>query len=88
MIKLPQIESITTLKNNYKTILSKLSVGPVVLTQNAKTVAVLVDPEEWQRSAERLERLERAELLRRRIAEAHEDLAACPTLDEFVVGLG
>lgn len=86
MIKLPQIESITTLKN-YETILSKLSVGPVVLTQNSKTVAVLVDAEEWQRSAERLERLERAEILRRRIAEAHEDLAACQTLDEFVAGL-
>jgi prevent-host-death family protein len=87
MIKLPRIESITTLKNNYKTILSKLSEGPVVLTQNAKTVAVLVDPEEWQRSAERLDRLERAEMLRRRIEEAHENLEACPTLDEFVTGL-
>jgi hypothetical protein len=41
----------------------------------------------WQRNSERLEQLELSEVLRRRIAEAHEDLAACPTLDEFVAGL-
>ena len=55
---LPQIESITRFQRDHNSILGLLGKGPVVLTQHSKPAAVIVDPEQWDKMARRLQMLE------------------------------
>ena len=57
MNKIPQIESISTMKHQYNHVLNKLQTGPVVLTQHGQAVAILVDPTEWDRAVDEREEL-------------------------------
>lgn len=56
---LPQIEPITNLQKAHNRILSMLPNGPVILTQNSKTAAVIVSPAQWNATAAELARLRR-----------------------------
>ncbi|NJN81982.1 MAG: type II toxin-antitoxin system Phd/YefM family antitoxin [Caldilineaceae bacterium] len=58
MNKLPQIESISTMKHRYKEVIAKLDNGPVVLTQNSAPVGVLISPREWNQMVDEREDLE------------------------------
>lgn len=59
MNRLPQMTSVTELRNNYPSLIKKLSNGPVVLAQRSKPIAVIVTPEQWDLQADELARLRR-----------------------------
>ena len=59
MQTLPQIEPITNLQKGHNRILDMLPNGPVILTKQSKTTAVLVSPELWDSTAAELTRLRR-----------------------------
>jgi len=59
MMSIPQIEPVTTLQRNYKSLIAKLAHGPVILSQASRAAAVLVSLAEWDRQAKRLAYLER-----------------------------
>jgi len=58
-----QTESVSGFRDQYDAVLKKLSDGPVLLLQRSHLAAVLVSPEEWNRIAAKLKRLEQLELL-------------------------
>ena len=58
MYTAPQIEPITTLARNHKSLLEKLKDGPVFLTQRGTEAAVMVAAAEWRSITQRLEALE------------------------------
>lgn len=60
MYTAPQIEPITTLARNHKSLLEKLKDGPVFLTQRGTEAAVMVASSEWRAIMKRLETLEEA----------------------------
>ncbi len=51
-----QSEAVSKFRNNYRSTLSKLSNGPVLLLQNSKIAAVLVSPDEWSAQQKELKR--------------------------------
>ena len=55
--QLPQIETVSALKHRYIEVMQRLDAGPVVLTRNAKPVAVLLSPADWDRLIDELEML-------------------------------
>ncbi len=57
MDRIPEIVPISALRLRQSEVLKKLPAGPVVLTQHGKAVAVMVDPEAWNRITEQLESL-------------------------------
>ena len=52
---IPKLVPISKLRLTQNEVLKQLSEGPVVLTQRGEAVAVLVDPEQWNRLVEELE---------------------------------
>lgn len=58
MHPIPQMESVTSLRNHYNSLIARLRDGPIVLSQHAKGAAVLVSIEEWNQIAKRLKILE------------------------------
>lgn len=84
---LPQTDTISNLKNNQATVLAKVSHHPVLLLQNSKPIAVLVSPEEWNRTALRLRELERNEIIRQRFQAAQHSQEPDLTLEEFMSDL-
>ncbi len=58
MHPIPQMESVSSLRNNYNALIERLSDGPIVLSQYAKGAAVLVSIEQWNMIAKRLQVLE------------------------------
>jgi len=59
MEMLPQIETISTLKNNQEAVLSKVKDRPVILLQHSKPLIVMVTPEQWDRTAQELQTLKK-----------------------------
>ncbi|GEM_PF-2738740 len=84
---IPQTDTISSLKNNQAAVLAKMKKRPVLLLQNSKPLAVLVNPDEWNRSALRLRELERYELIRQRLQEAHTTAEPDLSVDDFMAGL-
>ena len=56
---LPQIETISTLKNNQEAVLSKVKDRPVLLLQHSKPLIVMVTPEQWDQAAQELQALKK-----------------------------
>lgn len=54
-----QTESITNFRTNYREVLKRVLVAPVLLLQNSTLAGVLVSPEEWNRLQDELKRLRR-----------------------------
>lgn len=59
MNRVPQIASITELRNNHLALLKRLDNGPVILAQHSQPVAVIVTPEQWNEQSDELQRLRR-----------------------------
>ena len=59
MEMLPQLETISTLKNNQEAVLSKVKDRPVLLLQHSKPLIVMVTPEQWDRAAQELQTLKK-----------------------------
>jgi prevent-host-death family protein len=55
MNKLPQIASISDLRNKHLEILARLGQGPVILANRNEPVAVLISPTEWDAIVEELD---------------------------------
>ena len=53
MQAIPQIEPVTRLQREWRSLFDKLSSGPVVLSNQGRAAAVLVSVDEWNRAAER-----------------------------------
>jgi len=58
MNRLPQMASVTELRNDYLTLFAKLKNGPVVLAQRSKPAAVLISAAQWDDIARRLDQYE------------------------------
>lgn len=58
MNPIPQMESVSSLRNNYNALIDRLADGPIVLSQHAKGTAVLVSIAQWNMIAKRLKVLE------------------------------
>jgi len=58
MLNMPQIEPVTGLSRDYKTIFAKLAKGPVFLAQRSKPAAVLLSVGEYEKMINRLKQLE------------------------------
>jgi PHD/YefM family antitoxin component YafN of YafNO toxin-antitoxin module len=84
---LPQIDTISSLKNDQAAVLAKLGKRPVLLLQNSKPIAVLVSPEEWNRTALRLRQLELHELVRQRWQAAQTTDKPDLSIDDFFADL-
>lgn len=54
---LPEIETISNLKNNQELVLAKVKERPLVLLQHSKPLAVMVTPEQWDQTARDLKAL-------------------------------
>jgi PHD/YefM family antitoxin component YafN of YafNO toxin-antitoxin module len=59
MILTPQIQPISELARDHKTLLRKLKSGPVFLAQRGRPAAVVVSPQQWDSIATELSRLRR-----------------------------
>ncbi|MFN8489489.1 MAG: type II toxin-antitoxin system prevent-host-death family antitoxin [Caldilineaceae bacterium] len=55
MNKIPQIASISDLRNKHLEILARLVQGPVILANRNEPVAVLISPAEWDAIVEELD---------------------------------
>lgn len=55
---IPQIEPVTGLSRDYRSIFAKLGKGPVFLAQRSKPAAVLLSLNEYERLVTRLQRYE------------------------------
>ncbi len=60
MAAIPAIYGVSDLRTRKDEILSKLRDGPVVLTQHARAVAVVVSPEKWNQLVAEIEDLQDA----------------------------
>lgn len=69
MNRLPQMASVTDLRNNYPKVIRRLSDGPIILAQRSKPVAVVISPQQWDMIADELAQL-------RRIVESDRQLAS------------
>jgi PHD/YefM family antitoxin component YafN of YafNO toxin-antitoxin module len=58
MIATPQMEPVSTLAKNHKSVFAKLVNGPVWLAARSRPTAVLVAVEEWDYIANKLEALQ------------------------------
>lgn len=63
-MNMPQIEAVTGLSRDYRTIFAKLAKGPVFLAQRSRPTAVLLSVADYEKLLDRLSRLEL-------LAEAH-----------------
>lgn len=75
MQRLPQMVSVSDLKNRHLEVLAKLEHGPVVIASRNQPAAVLLSPEQWDEIVSLLEDYEDALVTRERIhaAEANPD---------------
>lgn len=84
---IPQIDTISSLKNNQAAVLAKVGKQPLLLLQNSKPIVILVSPEEWNRTVLRLRELERHERIRQRQQQADQATQSDLSLDEFMADL-
>lgn len=73
MNPIPQMESVTSLRNNYNALIARLSEGPIVLSQHAKGAAVLVSIEQWNEIAKQLKVLEGLLGAKRKVATVEDE---------------
>lgn len=77
MQTVPQVQPITNMQKAYNKVVDMLANGPVFLTRQSETAAVLVDPDEWNRIATELHHL-------RGLAEARANSARADRDDSWV----
>jgi PHD/YefM family antitoxin component YafN of YafNO toxin-antitoxin module len=80
---LPQIEPVTTLSKDYKSIFSKLNKGPVVLAMRSRPAAVLLSVGDYEKMVTRLEQLELLLEAKRNLARAEAEPSTVIFHDEL-----
>lgn len=58
MQQIPQIEPISRMARDHKTLLQLTNKGPVYLTQRSEAVAVMISAKQWNETAQLLEELQ------------------------------
>ncbi|MEM7536312.1 MAG: type II toxin-antitoxin system prevent-host-death family antitoxin [Chloroflexota bacterium] len=84
---MPQIQPISRMARDHKSLLTMIEASPVFLTQRSTPVAVIVSPQEWQQIAERMAELEWREKVRQRVQAVRENTEPDLTLDEVMAEL-
>lgn len=79
MTAIPEIYGVSDLRTRKNEILHKLHAGPVVLTQHARAVGVLVSIEKWNQLIEEVECLQDTLAA----VEARQDVEPSVDLDEY-----
>jgi PHD/YefM family antitoxin component YafN of YafNO toxin-antitoxin module len=82
-MRIPQIEPVTTLSKDYKTVFSKLDRGPVILAMRSRPAAVLLSVNEYETMMTRLEQLELLLVARRNLARAAANPSTVISHDEL-----
>jgi PHD/YefM family antitoxin component YafN of YafNO toxin-antitoxin module len=70
MNRIPQMASVSDLKNRHLEVLAKLEQGPVLLASRNQPTAVLLSPELWNEIVDILEDYEDLMIIQERTAEA------------------
>ncbi|MCB0129071.1 MAG: type II toxin-antitoxin system Phd/YefM family antitoxin [Caldilineaceae bacterium] len=78
MQKLQQTAPISDMRKDQESVLSMMEQGPVVLMARSRPKAVIVDPDEWNAIAQRLQMLETINEARRLEAIANEQASWVP----------
>lgn len=84
----PQIEPITTMTKNHKSVLKKLDNGPVFLARRSRPAAVLLSVREYERMVNRLQKLEllaEAKRVSARIAAGREETISHDALKRHIL---
>jgi prevent-host-death family protein len=76
MQRLPQMASVTDLRNDYTALLARLRNGPIVLSQRSRPAAVLVSPDEWDETAQLIKDLQEQLNRERRLRLSNQRYAA------------
>lgn len=82
-MRIPQIEPVTTLSKDYRTVFDKLANGPVVLAMRSRAAAVLLSVEEYEDMVSRLERFELIAAAKHNLAKAKADPSTLTSHDEL-----
>jgi len=69
-MRIPQIEPMTSLVSDYKDFISKLTNGPVILSEQNRPAAVLLSVSEYEKMATRLGQFELLREAKRNLAKA------------------
>ncbi len=72
-MNIPQIEPITTMAKDHKTVLKMLHNGPVILAQRSRPAAVLISIGDYEKMIKRLQQFEMLAEARRNLARAEAD---------------
>ena len=78
-----QSEAVSTFRDHYKAIFKQLERGPVLLLQNSKVAAVLVDPAQWNRQQEEIRRLRLLLEAKRTLEDIHSGKAKTTSHEEL-----
>jgi prevent-host-death family protein len=73
MNRIPQMASVSDLKNRHLEVIAKLAQGPVLLASRNQPTAVLVSPELWNEIVDLLEDYEDLVVIQERVNEAAAD---------------
>lgn len=82
-MSVPQIEPITTMAKNHKTVLNMLANGPVILAQRSRPAAVLLSVSDYDKLIKRLEQFELLAEARRVLADIDSGKAGTTSYDEL-----
>ena len=82
-MNMPQIEAVTGLSRDYRTIFAKLAKGPVFLAQRSRPTAVLLSVADYEKLLDRLSRLELLAEAHRISAEMDSDPAKVTSHEEL-----
>jgi PHD/YefM family antitoxin component YafN of YafNO toxin-antitoxin module len=80
---IPQIEPVTNLSKDYKTIFAKLNDGPVILAMRSRPAAVLLSVSDYEKMVTRLEQFELLAEAKRNLARADADPSTVISHDEL-----
>lgn len=80
---IPQIEPVTSLSKDYRSVFSKLDNGPVVLAMRSRPAAVLLSIHDYEKLITRLEHFELLAEAKRNIAKADADPSTVISHDEL-----
>jgi prevent-host-death family protein len=83
MNRIPQMASISDLRNRHLEILARLEQGPVLLASRNRPAAVLVSPEQWNELVDLIADYEDILVTKERIHEAESSPEAMRPIDEL-----
>jgi prevent-host-death family protein len=81
--RIPQMVSVSDLKNHHLEVIAKLRQGPVLLASRNQPTAVLLSPEQWNEIVDLLEDWDELMIARERMNEAEKDPEVMRPIEEL-----